>query len=354
MGLRSPLLALAIASAALAPAGVSQDDPLGFPLHLHLFEGDGGDRRLLNQPYTRWQQIDADTELQHIIKFFNLRRDATAPAPGAVPRTVDVQLDFGYLDSVASFGSDFDANFQYLGIVNTRATVFGPLTLSLPDWSQLPLDRPAGFGRVVPTSGTFVVPLLFYAHAGIGPLVWELQVWNPSGVGDHPLDFTCLDGTFHSSAMHTGVGCNGFTAHAFLDVLGWGASASLTLGATSAPPGEPIVMLLGAFNPMTTLPWLCAPVQSSGEAAIPIGFASPAGVVGLTLPTRFRPAWQFLPLEAQAIAAGSLAVSDGVTLQVPAVVSPGQSAMRHLIAAQPTATTGTGPITGGLVIELID
>ncbi|MEM7205603.1 MAG: hypothetical protein AAF628_35435, partial [Planctomycetota bacterium] len=341
---------------ALAVPVASQDDPNGFPLHLHTFEGDSSSTTILNQPYIRWQQIDSTTNFSHIVKFFNLRRDAHAAAVDASARSIDVELTMGFLQDVATFGNNFTANYNYLGSLATETTIVPRTTISLPDWNQIPIDRPSGFKAVPPTADTFVIPVGFHSYPGVGPLVWDLQVWN-STTGDHPVDYVNLTGDFHSGAKHSGLpGCNGMLATAYWDVQNWGASSTLTLGATNAPVGQIVFGLLGVTNPQLPLPWLCAPLQSDVlVGSFPVGAVDPSGVASTTLSFGTYPVtWQFFKLNMQAIAAPSLEVSDGVEMELPDTVAMGAVEVKHIFTTTPGSPTGMGVMNGGVVFEIVD
>ncbi|MEM7201676.1 MAG: hypothetical protein AAF628_15515 [Planctomycetota bacterium] len=357
--MRHPLNAiapLALLAAATAPIA-AQDDPNGFPLHLHTFEGDSSSTTILNQPYIRWQQIDSTTNFSHIVKFFNLRRDGHATATNAVSRNVDVELRMGYLQNVAAFSNDFKDNYNYLSVLDTETTIVPRTTISLPDWSQIPLNRPSGFKAVPPTADTLVLPTIFHSYPGVGPTVWDLQVWNTTTGGDHPVDYVNLTGDFHSGARHSGVaGCSGMLSTGFWDVQNFGASCSMTLGASSAPPGEIVFGLLGLSNPGIPFPFLCAPLQSDVLiGSFPAGIVGPTGDASGTLNIGpYSPTWQFFKIHMQAIAAPSLTLGDGVEMELPQTVAMGEVEIKHIFTTTMGSATGMGVTDGGVVFEIVD
>ncbi len=337
-----------LALAAVGTAGTAfgqTDDPNTFPLHLEEFEADSVDTTLLGQNgYIRWQQIDSDSAtFFHIIKKLQFRRDYAAAAPLATAQTVDMELAVGF-NQVSAFTDNFDNNWIYLGVFNSKTVVVPRTSISLPDWTQIPNIRPTPFD--------VTLDLGFFTHQAAASFLWELQVWS-TAAPTHPLDATLVNGTFHSSLARTGAGC-GPTAYAYFDVTNWNAQSALTLSVANAPPGEVVYALLGLANPNLPLGFLCAPLRVNlSLPTVPIGVANGGGAASLTLPLgAYNPANQFFTFYAQAITAPSLTLSDGVKVVMP--MAPSSFVVKHVWSTNPTATTGTGPITGGVVALIND
>ncbi len=335
--MRSLLLAVAAAAA----GGPAAAQPNTFPLHLQLLEGDGVDTTLLGQPaYIRWQQIDSDSAtFYQMVRSLRLRRDHAAAAPLATAQTVDIELAFGF-NQLSAFTNDFASNWLYLGFANTKLVVIPRTSISLPDWTQIPNIRPTPFDVTLNVG--------FYTHRAFASFLWELQVWS-NGAPTHPLDATSVNGTFHSSLARTGAGCGAFTTNASFDVSNWRATSALTLSIAGAPARHAIYGLLGTIDPNWALPFLCAPLHVDLTLpAVPIGMASSVGTASLTIPTGpHYPFSQLFTFYAQAVAVPSLALSDGVTVVMP--IAPAPFDVQHTWTTNPSATTGAGPVTGGVV-----
>lgn len=325
------------------------DHKIVFPLAFYHTEGNTHDNTLVNATYQRWQQIDSDSlNNPHIVKYVRFRQDSFVTSPSAKNQTVEAQITMG-AGLTSMFGNTFDSN--YLSF--TKQVIMNRVTINLPDWSQLPSAAPRPFDMTFPMN-------FIWSHNGFTNLVWEIEVWNGSGQPYYHVDADSAPGSSAATSTALGVGCTTntgvFTNSTSLTVTNFDANYSLGLGATGAPAGSPVSFMLGASDPNIGF-GMCASLRVMPVVTLPIGFANSSGDVSLSLPaTNYNPAWVGILLYSQAVAPDGtqpflpLALSNGAETSFPAHAHD----MKHVFSTVPLSLTGTGPVQGGIIIEISD
>jgi len=344
---------LVLATSALAlcssPLLAQVDHKIVFPIAFYHSEGNTHDNTLVNAPYQRWQQIDSDSlNNPHIVKFVRFRQDSFATTANAKNRTIDAQITMG-AGLLQSFGNDFDANY----LPFTKQVIMNRTTINLPDWSQLPSAPPRPFDMTFPMN-------FIWSHNGFTNLVWEIEVWGGSGSADYHVDADSASGTAVATSTALGTGCTTntgvFTNNTSLTVTNFDANYSLGLGVTGAPIGSPITFMLGTSDPNLAI-GMCSSLRVLPAITVPIGFANASGDVSVSIgATNYNPAWVGIQLFTQAVGPDAsqpflpLALSDGAQTAFPAHAHN----IQHVVSTTPLAPTGTGPLQGGIIIEISD
>ena len=150
----------------------------------------------------------------------------------------------------SAFSRNFDNNWA-----GNQVQVITRKQVSLPDWTQRPVRTPSTFTARFPLD-------VHYIHNGQDALMWQVEISKANRQGLHIADY--IDYEKSTAATTGGTGCTTatgtYTLNASLDSMVTAPTLSLT--ATNAPLGSPIVLLVGTADPALQLAGLCTALHS--------------------------------------------------------------------------------------------